>query len=111
MAGDEGNIWPCYICLLTQSGRLSKFNSSKLRQHDSITYAWLQGNLPQLRGTLTQRSAFALSDPTPALLQLIKAHPTANAVRDLLLIDLLHRCGGSQSLSCICIGIRVGGSP
>jgi hypothetical protein len=31
------------------------------------------------------RSAFALSDPTPALLQLIKAYPTADAVRDLLI--------------------------
>lgn len=30
-------------------------------------------------------SAYALSDPTPELLKLIKAHPTEVAVRDLLI--------------------------
>jgi hypothetical protein len=38
---------------------------------------------PNSEGLL--RCAFALSDPMPALLQLIKAYPTADAIRDLLI--------------------------
>ena len=53
------------------------------------------------------RCAFSLSDPTPELLQLIKAYPTVDAVRE----PLIFYIEAVEANPCICIGICVGGSP
>ena len=55
------------------------------------------------------RSAFALSDPTPALLQLIKAYPTADAIRDLLIfyIDAVEaNPSRAYSLASVLVALR-----